>query len=346
MTEPTLCIVQYYQITTVPGDFGATRNIVGDTLIEPPHSKSTRYVKTRTVTTSTTSVTSSVLESRDASVAKDLSQSIRNSAEQSQAEDSASQQSQSRDRSDWKFDASFHGEANVGLSGGSADADAHASSRSNAVHDASSQSNEIRDAYRSAVDSAINQQVTKTESFRKQTATTVNDATAKLEEGESIETFEIDNPGPESVTFACVQLSVERLTALSLVDAKLGFFDARAKKFGLVPLSGMDTLLNRVITEEGNRALIRKIIISMLAEVADYRDEIRNFIVETPKPGSATETYWRVIPDLQTEVTIQRPGGLVKKFAVPGIATKAQYSVLNLPKVGLVRLGVGGGGAR
>src|SRR5215475_547835 len=131
MAEPTLCIIQYYQITTVSGDFGATRNIVGDTLIEPPHSKSTRYVKTRTVTTSTTSVTSSVLESRDVSVAEDLSQSIRNSAEQAQAENSASQQSQARDRSDWKFDASFHGEVDVGLTGGSADADAHASSQSN-----------------------------------------------------------------------------------------------------------------------------------------------------------------------------------------------------------------------
>jgi hypothetical protein len=287
-----------------------------------------------------------VLESRDVSVAEDLSQSIRNSAEQAQAENSTSQQSQARDRSDWKFDASFHGEVDVGLTGGSADADAHASSQSNAVRDASSRSNETRDAYRSAVDSAVNQQVTKTEGFRKQTATTVNDGTAKLEEGESIETFEIDNPGPESVTFACVQLSIERLTALSLVDAKIGFFDARAKKFGLVPLSGMDTLLNRVITEEGKRTLIRKVIISMLAEVADYRDEIRNFIVETPKPGSATEMYWRVIPDLQTEVTIHRPDGLVKTFAVPGIATKARYRVLNLPKVGLVRLGSNGDGTR
>ena len=78
------------------------------------------------------------------------------------------------------------------------------------------------------MDDAVNHQLSETQQFRQTSAQETSSAADKTEEGESIETFEIDNTSnPESVTYLLCQLSVEILTALSLINVKLGFFDAK-----------------------------------------------------------------------------------------------------------------------
>lgn len=316
--EPALCIVEYYQLTTVPGDLGVTRNIVSSIAITGL-TKQTWSVRTKHAVSKTASITQSAVESEDSSVSNDLSQSVRNSGEQAG----------SQDHSDWKVDASFHGEVDVGLTGGSADANAHASGSSN----------EVRDSYRNAVDDAVNRQIKSTDEFRKERKSDQQSSSAALEEGESIETKEIDNSQhKEPQNYLMCQLSVERLTALSLMNAKLGFFDARANKFELVPLSGMDTLLGRVIPDAGNRAQIRTNILKQISTVFDYRDDPRPFVEEVPLPnGSTGAKFCRVVHDLNTEVEIRRADGAVKRFDVPGIAVSATYRVLPIPVCGVVR---------
>jgi hypothetical protein len=322
ISKPALCIIEYYQLTTAPGDLGITRNIV-DTINIPGHSKRTQSIRTRHESSSSTSTTSSAIESQDASVAKNLSQSLHTSADQSFAED----------HSAWQFDASFYGEVDVGLTGGSADATAHASSSSAAVHD----------AYRNAVEQAVQQQVAQTDKYRTERKSERQDSQSNLEEGESISTFEIDNlNNPESCTYLLVQLSIERLTALSLINAQIGFFDPRTNRLETVPLSGLDDLLARVIADAGNRATVRAALLQQLTTVMDYHDEPRPFVEERPMPpGSARPTFLRVIPDLVTDVSIRRVDGAVKKFTVPGIALKTSYRVLAIPQIGMARSAAG-----
>ncbi len=317
--HPAIAIIEEYQLTTATGDIGVSRSI-GGVLNVAPRSKKTVWVRSKHSSASSSSLTSSVLESREKAVSKDLSNAVRNSAEQSG----------SKSHSDWQFDASFHAEAEIGFGSGSVDAEAHAKGASN----------EVRDSYRNAVDSAVSEQVSATESSRNQTARTSESEVKDVKEDESVETFELNNLDSEDVlSMMLCQLSVERLTALSLVNVKLGFFDAAAKRFEITPLSGLTTLLERVIPDTAHRASVRAVIVSMLENVFDYHDEARKLIEKRMLEGGTGDRafYYRVVPDLRTDVQVLRTNGSAATFTVPGIAIKSRYSVTPIPYFGMVR---------
>ena len=100
ITEPALSIVEYYQLCTSPGDLGMTRNII-ETIRVPGNFKGTKFIKTRRVVNKSSAISSSALESQDNSVKNDLSENMKSSSEQEHF----------KERSDWKFDASMHGDA-------------------------------------------------------------------------------------------------------------------------------------------------------------------------------------------------------------------------------------------
>lgn len=318
--QPALSIVEYYQLCTSPGDLGMTRNII-ETIRVPGNFKGTKFIKTRRVIAESGSISSSALESQDTSVKDDLSTNMKSSAEQEHF----------KERSDWKFDASMHGDASWDPGGGDVNAEAHASGSFNGT----------RDSFKSGVEGAVNKQVSSTEQFRKQTATEVANKTEQLEEGESIETFEIDNlANPESTQYVLCQLAVEKLTVLSLINVKLGLYDARSKQFAVFPLSGMDQLLEKAIKEAAHRDIIRKKIVSELMTYFDYEDKPHAVIEESAVPSGgeqAGRTLVRFRTDLTTPVTITRPDGSKKKFTVKGIALDTAYRVLPVTQVGLAR---------
>lgn len=320
ITAPALSIVEYYQLCTSPGDLGMTRNII-ETIRVPGNFKGTKFIKTRRVLAKSGSISSSALESQDTSVKDDLSTNMKSSAEQEQF----------HERSDWKFDASMHGEASWGPTEGEANADVHASGAFNGA----------RDSFKSGVEAAVNTQVSSTEQFRKQTATEVANKTEQLEEGESIETFEIDNlANPESTQYVLCQLAVEKLTVLSLINVKLGLYDARSKQFAVFPLSGMDQLLEKAIKEPAHRDIIRNKIVAELMTYFDYEDKPHAVIEKSSVPSGgeqAGRTLIRFRTDLTTPVTILRPDGSNKKFTVKGIALDTAYRVLPVTQVGLAR---------
>jgi hypothetical protein len=310
---PALYIIEEYQLITVPGDVGVTRNVVG-TINITGNSRKTIYVRTKRAEAKSGTISQTVFESRDQSVSKNLSQSI----------SSSSEQSQSRDQSNFKFDASFHGEVDVGLTGGSADADAHAST----------DSREVRDAFKDAVAKATNDQIASTAEFRTQTSASVSESQTTVSEGESIETFEIDNTNnPQAQNYLLCQLAIERLTALCLVNAKVGFFDASTGQSVLRPLSGLISLVNGVVVAEHQHEVLDALL-KQMTTVFDYQDQPRTFV---RKADSGAGELFQVVPNLTTEIKLSRPDGSARSFTVPGIATKIYDNILPIPQIGLAR---------
>jgi hypothetical protein len=308
---PALFIVEEYQLLTVPGDIGVTRNVVG-TINIPGNAKKTMFVKTKHVVASSGTITQTALESQDQAVSSNLGQSISSSAEQSH----------SSDQTGFKFDASFHGE--VSVIDDSADADVHASGSSK----------EVRDAYQDSVSRAVSEQVGSTAAFRKQEATSVSESNSTTTEGESIETFEIDNTHSDHAeNYLLCQLAVERLSALCLVGAKIGFRDGRTGDTMLRPLSGLKSLVNDVVLPEHREQVIAAIT-KQLTTVFDYQDKARTFVRKT---ASNAGELFQVVPDLTTEVKLVRPDGTKKTFTVPGIALAVYDHVLPIPQVGLAK---------
>jgi hypothetical protein len=313
---PALYVIEEYQLVTVPGDIGVTRNVVG-TLSIPGNAKRTKFVKTRHVVAQSGTVTQTALESQDTAVIKNMSDSV----------SASSEQSRSADQSNFKFDGSFHGEVSAGLTGGSADADAHASTSSR----------EVRDAYQDAVKQAISQQVSQTAQFRQEQAVSVSDTHTDTKEDESIETFEIDNThSSEGQNYLLCQLAAERLSALCLVNAKIGLFNARTGESILRPLSGLISLVGSVIAPEHQKAVLDAIL-AQLATVFDYQDQPRTFVQRRTEGGT---DFFQVVPNLTTKVELARPNGAIKVFTVPGIAIKTYDNVLPIPQFGLAK-GIG-----
>lgn len=326
-TLPALYIVEYYQLTTMPGDVGLTRNIV-QSINVAAGAKQSWIVRTRSLVKRTSEVSTSVLESQERAVAKNLSKSISESAEQAGA----------RERTQFKFDASFHGELDVGLTGGSTDADVHAAGSTSAV----------RDSFKNAVDQSVDQQVSATEQYRTQQAATVSNTEERVDEGESIQTYELDNTANRSsVTYMLCQLAVERMTALSLVNVQLGLLNARTGSLETTALSNMDTLLARAFPQAEHRSSVRKVLLDQLSRVLDYRDEPRQLVekyaIPTAQAGIDHE-YYRVVPELSSEVSVKRPDGSRRTFVAPGIVVKTDYRVTTVPQLGLAR-GVAAGPA-
>src|SRR5689334_21522099 len=75
---PALYIIEEYELVTVPGDFGVTRNVVS-TLNIPGGGKKTLFFKTVRSETKSGTISETVLESQDKSVVQDMGRSMSSS---------------------------------------------------------------------------------------------------------------------------------------------------------------------------------------------------------------------------------------------------------------------------
>jgi hypothetical protein len=310
---PGLYIIEQYQLITVPGDIGVTRNII-DTIKIAGHAKQTSTFLISHTETKAGSISSTVLETSDRAVTDHLGKSM----------NSSDQQARSTDQSSFKFDASFHGELDLGLLKDSTDANVSASNNSK----------EVRDSYSSALTSSINDQLSQTEASRSETGKQVSSSTVTTTSTQSIETFELDNhDNPNPLNFMLCQLSVEKLTALCLVNVQIGFHDAAKKEDVVRPLSGLDALLKHAIAP-AHRDEVKELILKEISVVQDYQDEARQFVRKTTGPSGE---FFQVIPELSTTVKLKRPDGVVKSFVVPGIAMKTFHNILPIRQAGLIK---------
>ncbi len=153
-----------------------------------------------------------------------------------------------KDTFDYGLKSSFHAEGSIGLTDAEADASLNAETHSVGV----------REGFRNAVGSAVNSQRSATQSaLSEQQVSEAVDKNDKTE-NEQIETLEIDNRGnPSSRTYGIFRLGIEKLSALCLVGAKLGFYNGATGKLEYYPLPTMDDLLSKAIADPANRATAR-----------------------------------------------------------------------------------------
>ena len=232
-------------------------------------------------------------------------------------------QSQDKDRSDFAFKGHFHGDVSANLTGGEANADASASTNSS----------EVRDAYRQAVEQAVASQVSQTASSRKTQAQEVDEHSTTTNSFERIETFEWNNLANSSpVNLLICQLTVERLTALCLLNEQIGYFDPNTQQPVVKPMSSLSAIVNSVIVPE-HREEVQKLLLQQISVVQDWQDNAREFVHKATGPSGE---FFQVVPGLTTTVSVVRTNGAIKNFVVPGIAIHTMNNVLPIPQVALV----------
>lgn len=308
--EPQLAIVEKYQLVTLAGAFGP--GPVVRTIQQQPHEKRTHTIRLSQKKATSGTVTTSALESNDSAVSKSLSDSVRSSQGSQHASDAST----------FAMDASFHGE--VSTLSQSADANVSVSSNSSSV----------RDEFRSSVDSAVDQQVSNTDAYRKVSQASETQTMSTQSEEVRTETYSVENPTDETVTFMMFQLSRERVTALCLVDVELVFYNPRTGQTVRKSIGGTDELLADIIADPEHRAQVRAMILQQMSPIFDCMHQPRRMVEEFEYES---RKYLRVVPELKTEVKIDRGDGAVGSFTFPGIALNKKYRVMMLPHLGMGR---------
>ncbi|MBP0596053.1 hypothetical protein J8I87_41895 [Paraburkholderia sp. LEh10] len=108
--RPQIFLVEQYKLVSFKGDLA--RDDMINSFSISPNSEFTYTLITKTATTTSSELTTTVMESQDSTAASQFNNSMKDSADSKYGKDS----------SNYQLDANFHGEAEVGLGSGSADA--------------------------------------------------------------------------------------------------------------------------------------------------------------------------------------------------------------------------------
>jgi hypothetical protein len=265
------------------------------------------------------------MESQDQRVVEDLNQSIRQ-------DDAASHSS---DKYDYGLDASFHGDASWSPFSGDV----------NATLTARGYSNSARDEFKSAVSSALDSQVSKTQEFRTQRVHTQAESAQIDTQTETSFKREVRNTGDSEVNFVFYQLSQEMVSLLSLVDVKVAFANGDTSQREAVSIGRLDSLLERVIPDVSHREKAKQLIVGELQSVFDYQDNPRSLLRErrllaTDGTQTMQSGAFQIDPDLRSTYELRDSEGTLKRtLEVPGIIVKAERRVLELPAIVVALLG-------
>lgn len=313
---PAILIIEDMTVYTVNGELGVLTPPFS-TFDVPGNSVKTKYVsKTQTVETSQ-ALSSSALETSSQTSSDALTQDVHD----------ASKASSSTDTFDYQLNSSVQVHGDVGLSSFDGSGSLAAKTSSTAVHNDASQ----------AVDAAVQKQAMQTKSAVAQQSVSVSDSQVSSTSEVSVDMLVINNSGnPQSITYAMCRLAIEKVTALSLTDVRLGLYDAKANKTRIYGLHELDDLVNDCFADPTNRATVRQKIKDWVTRpVFDCNSEPQTFVSEVTQDGV---TFLKANQDAQTVVKVPRTDGQVKSVTIPGIALSREYRVMPTDLVGAAKL--------
>jgi hypothetical protein len=293
--KPQLFLVETYQLSTFKGGL-----ILGDNVgtLQPmtPHTKSTSKLITTKMTSEDITQSSTVMDDQTEQSNQSFNQAVQDSSDAKSGSE----------HYDYGMQASFHGEAQMGFGGGSADANVQAAGSTNDVRQEVSQS----------VGHAIDSQVGQANQRRKQQVT-VGGSETKVDETTQTEVdIERTNDSDQVLNLGVFQLKQELVMVLSLVDVQVAFRNTDSKSDRMVKLFDLDSLLEEVIAAPKDRAVIKSQIKTVLEDIRDYMDESKSILVQDPTRPDVLVVNKRLTSTYELK---NRDGSIRKIISVPGI---------------------------
>lgn len=302
MRRPQLFLAETIQFKTYYGPISAGP-IKSESHGMDPGSEQTYTVIVKRTESQSITDTMTVLESQDQSLVDDVNTSVHDEANEAS----------SGERYDYKFDSSFEGELDYTGFGGDVSASLNFAGSSN----------DVRQSASKASMNAIQKQVRRTEQNRRQTTRVVTGTQISTSEFESTFTKTVRNNTNRSVNIGAFQLVQNYLTLVVLSGVKLAF--AGQGRPEIVPISRLDTLVQKYIADPSQGDVIKKAIIGELQQVLDYRNTSPISVVKDVGGG-------RVEFDtgLTSMFPVKNPDGTVQRqLEVQGIIlAKGEFNVL------------------
>jgi hypothetical protein len=294
-TRPQIFIVENYVLNTYVGSPVSGKLI--DTVPILAHQKKIVQLVTETTQTTATTVTQSILESQDSSVADNFYDEMKN------ADESGGDTETYR----YNFDASFHGDASVtGFGGGEVNANLHAKGGTD----------NVRFNFRDAAFKTISSQINKTSKQLNQKVFQGSEEYKRTEFTRRFEEVVIDNSGTDKdFIYEYYQQLQPYLTLLILRRVRLAFSDGTGQP-QVTDISSVENLLAQHISETSNREDIKLLISSELSSVNDYEGTPRSLIKETNLSGSL---IYQLNPNLESSHVIKNPDGSEQTIMVDGV---------------------------
>lgn len=299
---PQLVLVEEYRLSSYLGNYGAGRTLNTFTLL--PGEKTTISLKTFRKSATDTKSASSVLDSFSKESADDFETSL----QREQSNKQAYQQS---------FE--YHAEAEASVSWGFGSAKVSGGVKGGT----SSQREEMA----KSASSALQKHAAKASSKRE---VQVNTSTEVREESgeETAITRQLENINVSRVlNFVFRQLNQEYYTFLHLVDVRVAFWNGFSESVEEVPLSQLDTLLEKYINPEmvdgkTRRERVRELIVDQLQTIFDYKDDPVQLVEE--RKIADHDSYLRV----RKMVSEYEDPATHFKVAVPGVILKVDKTVM------------------
>ncbi|MFE5142384.1 hypothetical protein ACFRDV_32815 [Streptomyces fagopyri] len=300
-TGPRLLVVETYRLTSVPVRYGPGRVIKTFTLL--PGETTTMRVSTYKRSTQGIQSTSSILDATNDESERDFEQSV--AAEQSNQSDSAKS---------FEYNASAEASGSASWGWGSASASVSAG--------VAGSNTSARQEFAKNLSSAVGKNASRASARREVSVDTSMDL--KLEEGEesaverTIENINVSR----TLNFLFRQMNQEFFSVLHLVDIRVGFFSGHSESREEVPLSEMDSLLQRVLAP-GQSAAVREQVLELVGAARDYTGALHPGFLRTQAPDGAALAP--AVDPLYTS-TFTEPGG--RSIELPGIIMAAERHVM------------------
>lgn len=305
--RPQLFLVEQYKLVSFKGDLARDDMISSFSL--SPNSEFTYTLITKTSTTSGNELTTTVMESQDTTAATQFNQSMKDSADSKYGKDSTN----------YQLDANFHGEAQMGLGGGSADAQLNVKGGCQ----------DVRDELAKSAESAVDSQISSTNQYRTQQAvsgTQSNETTSSTEIRTEKKTH---NDTPNPINIGVFQLKEETISLLCLVDVSIAFRNTDPSQNRVVPVREIDALLNAVIASEDERKLLKNQIRGTLETIRNYLDDPCSLVV----PDEQDPENFTINRKLESVYDLRSADGSVRrKLVAPGIIIKDFRRYLRKPR--------------
>jgi hypothetical protein len=298
-----LVLVEFYQLSSYLGNYGAGRTIQTFSLL--PGEKTKISIKTYKKTESSFKESMCTLDSLSEESADDLQNSI---------------ESEQSDKTNYNESFNYHMEADVDASWGWGSA-----SVSGGV---SGGTNSSREQFAKNVSNGMRKHSNKASAKRDVTANTSYEVKQEMGEETSIERIiENINLG-RTLNFVFRQMNQEFITILHLVDVRLLFYNGNPEETKEVTLPQLNSLLEEVVVPLKVNE-VRTAIINQLKNIFDYRGYSHSFLEQRSLNGSSNSTgassYWRIKKDYASVYDDSSTG---TQITVPGIILSADKIVL------------------
>lgn len=263
--EPGLYIVETYKLSNFLGDYGAGKVVHTFSLL--PGERTKISIKSYKNSTTTTKSSSSIFDSYTEETEDTFESSVQSeNTSRVLMEDTFNYHAEAEAQASWGV---FSAKVSGGVSGGS---------------------NSSRENFAKNMASATEKHAQKASSQRDITVNTSSETTVNEGEEEAIERV-IENINTDRVLNLVARVMNQMfVSALHLVDIKIGYYNGYRETTKEVPLSEIDDLLAYAIQEPPKIPIIRKQIIDSLKEIIDYRGITNDdFILQHPDFG-----YWYI----------------------------------------------------